>query len=239
MSIFEKARELAVINSSAAVIGWDQETYLPHAAAQHRADQLAWLSSRAHELATSDAWKRISKPPKPRSRHRSQAHRQPQGTPPRVRPRHQTHGGTRRPRLGGQFARQTRLGRCPRTLGFPHLRPAPGNPARHRPRKGGALGLSRTNLTTPCSTATNAPPAPPPSPPCSTRCAPRCAKSPPRPWRNPPRNPPACRTAPIRSPPSSGSTRRSPRPSASISKPAGSTPPPIRSAPRSARATCG
>ncbi|MEY3897179.1 MAG: hypothetical protein RLZZ214_2700 [Verrucomicrobiota bacterium] len=57
MSIFEKARELAVINSSAAVIGWDQETYLPPAAARHRADQLAWLSSRAHELATSDAWK--------------------------------------------------------------------------------------------------------------------------------------------------------------------------------------
>lgn len=57
MSIFEKARELAVINSSAAVIGWDQETYLPHDAAKHRADQLAWLSSRAHELATSDAWK--------------------------------------------------------------------------------------------------------------------------------------------------------------------------------------
>jgi len=57
MSIFEKASELAVINSSAAVIGWDQETYLPADAAKYRADQLAWLSSRAHELATSDAWK--------------------------------------------------------------------------------------------------------------------------------------------------------------------------------------
>jgi carboxypeptidase Taq len=57
MSIFKKARELAVIQSSAAVIGWDQETYLPEAAAKHRADQLAWLSSRAHELATSDDWR--------------------------------------------------------------------------------------------------------------------------------------------------------------------------------------
>jgi carboxypeptidase Taq len=57
MSIFEKARELAVIHSSAAVIGWDQETYLPAGAAKHRADQLAWLSSRAHELATSAAWR--------------------------------------------------------------------------------------------------------------------------------------------------------------------------------------
>ncbi len=57
MPIFEKARELAVIHSSAAVIDWDQETYLPPAAANHRAAQLAWLSSRAHELATSDAWR--------------------------------------------------------------------------------------------------------------------------------------------------------------------------------------
>ena len=57
MSIFEKSRELAVIHSSAAVIGWDQETYLPPAAAKHRADQLAWLSTRAHELATSDGWR--------------------------------------------------------------------------------------------------------------------------------------------------------------------------------------
>ena len=40
------------------MIGWDQETYLPAAAADHRAAQLAWLSSRAHELATSDAWQR-------------------------------------------------------------------------------------------------------------------------------------------------------------------------------------
>lgn len=58
MSIFDKARELAVINSSAETLGWDQETYLPPAAAEFRASQLAWLSSRAHELATSDAWKR-------------------------------------------------------------------------------------------------------------------------------------------------------------------------------------
>ncbi len=58
MSIFQKAREVALINSSAAVIGWDQETYLPPAAAQHRAEQLAWLSSRAHELATSSAWQK-------------------------------------------------------------------------------------------------------------------------------------------------------------------------------------
>ncbi|MCU0750504.1 MAG: carboxypeptidase M32, partial [Akkermansiaceae bacterium] len=57
MSIFEKVRELSIIQSSASVIGWDQETYLPPAAAEHRAAQLSWLSARAHELATSDDWK--------------------------------------------------------------------------------------------------------------------------------------------------------------------------------------
>lgn len=57
MSIFEKAREHAVIQSAAAVLGWDQETYLPPSATEHRAAQLSWLSSRAHELATSDEWK--------------------------------------------------------------------------------------------------------------------------------------------------------------------------------------
>jgi carboxypeptidase Taq len=57
MSIFEKARELAVIQSCAAVIGWDQETYLPAAATEHRAAQLAWLSAHSHKLATSEAWR--------------------------------------------------------------------------------------------------------------------------------------------------------------------------------------
>lgn len=57
MSIFEKARELAVIQSVSAIVGWDQETYLPPAATAYRATQNAWLASQAHETATSDAWK--------------------------------------------------------------------------------------------------------------------------------------------------------------------------------------
>jgi carboxypeptidase Taq len=57
MKIFEQARELALIESSASVLGWDQETCLPPAGREHRAAQLAWLSSRAHELVTSDAWR--------------------------------------------------------------------------------------------------------------------------------------------------------------------------------------
>jgi carboxypeptidase Taq len=58
MNLFDLAREHALIASSAETLGWDQETYLPEAAAEHRANQLAWLTSHAHQLATSDAWKR-------------------------------------------------------------------------------------------------------------------------------------------------------------------------------------
>ncbi len=57
MSISDKAREHAVIRSASDALGWDQETYLPPAAAAHRAAQLSWLSSRAHELAVSDGWR--------------------------------------------------------------------------------------------------------------------------------------------------------------------------------------
>jgi len=56
MSIFELVREHAVIKSSASVLGWDQETYLPPSAARHRAAQLSWLAARGHELATSEKW---------------------------------------------------------------------------------------------------------------------------------------------------------------------------------------
>lgn len=50
------ARERALVASSTSVIGWDQETYLPDDGHEWRADQLAWLSERAHELGTSPAW---------------------------------------------------------------------------------------------------------------------------------------------------------------------------------------
>lgn len=50
------AREKAVVSSAAAVIGWDQETHLPESGHVWRADQLAWLSEKAHELGTSASW---------------------------------------------------------------------------------------------------------------------------------------------------------------------------------------
>ena len=58
MRIFEMAREKSVIESIAATLAWDQETYMPRKAAAHRADQRSWVSSRAHEMGTSEKWKR-------------------------------------------------------------------------------------------------------------------------------------------------------------------------------------
>lgn len=52
------AREAAVISSAASTLNWDQETYLPEAAAAWRAEQLSWLSGRGHELRTSENWGR-------------------------------------------------------------------------------------------------------------------------------------------------------------------------------------
>jgi carboxypeptidase Taq len=57
MTIFEKAREHALVISSASVLGWDQETFMPEAASRYRAAQLSWLSARAHEMETSEGWR--------------------------------------------------------------------------------------------------------------------------------------------------------------------------------------
>ncbi|MFC7335909.1 carboxypeptidase M32 [Haloferula chungangensis] len=57
MSAFESlkrlATEAAIVSSSASVLGWDQETYLPEQAHDWRARQLSWLAGRSHELSTS------------------------------------------------------------------------------------------------------------------------------------------------------------------------------------------
>jgi carboxypeptidase Taq len=45
--------EAALVASSASVLGWDQETYLPDHGHAWRARQLSWLSGRSHELSTS------------------------------------------------------------------------------------------------------------------------------------------------------------------------------------------
>lgn len=53
------AQEQALLSTTAAVLGWDQETSLPSSAIPYRASQLAYLSGQAHSLSTSDRWRAL------------------------------------------------------------------------------------------------------------------------------------------------------------------------------------
>jgi carboxypeptidase Taq len=55
-SLCNLARERALIETTASALGWDQETQLPSAAVPYRAQQLAYLAGKSHELATSEQW---------------------------------------------------------------------------------------------------------------------------------------------------------------------------------------
>lgn len=46
-------RQIGVLRSCSAVLGWDEQTYLPAEGAGHRAEQLALLAGMSHERATS------------------------------------------------------------------------------------------------------------------------------------------------------------------------------------------
>ena len=54
---FEKLRtligEVADLNAAQAVLGWDQQTYMPPGGAEGRGDQLATISSLSHAKFTS------------------------------------------------------------------------------------------------------------------------------------------------------------------------------------------
>lgn len=54
MTVFDRSREIALINSTASILSWDQETYLPSGSADYRSEQLSWLAAHAHKLATSE-----------------------------------------------------------------------------------------------------------------------------------------------------------------------------------------
>ncbi len=56
MEIFDRVRQIALINSTGAILSWDQETYLPSGSADHRAEQLSYLAAHAHELSTTQAY---------------------------------------------------------------------------------------------------------------------------------------------------------------------------------------
>ncbi len=50
--LVRQARERALLGSCAALLAWDEETYLPPGGAAHRADQLALLAGLEHQKAT-------------------------------------------------------------------------------------------------------------------------------------------------------------------------------------------
>ncbi len=51
--LMKHQRELAVLQSCSAVLGWDQQTYMPRAGAGYRGEQLALLAKLSHEQATA------------------------------------------------------------------------------------------------------------------------------------------------------------------------------------------
>lgn len=55
----ETAREVALLTSTESTLGWDQETYMPPKALAFRANQMSWLSGKAHALATGKAMRKL------------------------------------------------------------------------------------------------------------------------------------------------------------------------------------
>jgi carboxypeptidase Taq len=51
--LVEHLRQTATLESCAAVLGWDEQTYMPPGGAEHRANQLALLAGMCHERATA------------------------------------------------------------------------------------------------------------------------------------------------------------------------------------------
>lgn len=53
MKLDDELKQISMLNSMEAALGWDQETYMPDGAVAQRAKQLAYLTGKSHELATS------------------------------------------------------------------------------------------------------------------------------------------------------------------------------------------
>ena len=58
VSLCNLAQEIALITSTSSMLGWDQETYMPSKALNHRAQQLSYLSAKAHALATGKSFRK-------------------------------------------------------------------------------------------------------------------------------------------------------------------------------------
>ena len=56
-SLCNLAQEIALLTSTSSILGWDQETYMPSKALDHRASQLSYLSAKSHALATGKSFR--------------------------------------------------------------------------------------------------------------------------------------------------------------------------------------
>jgi carboxypeptidase Taq len=52
-ALLQRSREIALYNSTASLLAWDQETYMPTKAGAYRAEQLSQLAGLTHKLGTS------------------------------------------------------------------------------------------------------------------------------------------------------------------------------------------
>ena len=57
-SLCHLAQEIALLASTSSILGWDQETYMPSRALDHRARQLSYLSAKSHALATGKPFRK-------------------------------------------------------------------------------------------------------------------------------------------------------------------------------------
>jgi carboxypeptidase Taq len=51
--LIQRSRDVAMLGSCGAVVGWDERTYMPRAAAGHRGNQMALLARLVHEMVTA------------------------------------------------------------------------------------------------------------------------------------------------------------------------------------------
>jgi carboxypeptidase Taq len=58
-ALLARLAEIGHINTSSAVLGWDQQCYMPPGGARERAEQLAVLGKLAHEMFTADETRRL------------------------------------------------------------------------------------------------------------------------------------------------------------------------------------
>lgn len=57
--LLRELKEISLLGSTMSVLGWDEQTYMPHGGACHRAEQVSLLARLAHERTTSDKFQQL------------------------------------------------------------------------------------------------------------------------------------------------------------------------------------